>query len=100
MDRVISRRTLLTTTAMGCAGVGLGLAAAPAAGAFSIEEGSAQISAQYSAARAACTRGGDTLHRQLLADVRAKLDAEHVPVQRQQQLLSGMTCPLCGCSLG
>lgn len=99
MDRVISRRTLLATTALGCAGAGLGLAVPPAK-AFSVDEGSAQLTAQYAAARAACARGGDVLHRQIAADVRAKLDAEHVPPERQQQLLSGMTCPLCGCSLG
>ena len=58
MDRVISRRKLLSTAALGCAGLGLGIAAAPKARAFTLEEPSQPVAAQYLAARAACSRGG------------------------------------------
>lgn len=99
MDRMISRRKLLSTAALGCAGVGFGLASPPRAGAFSLEEPSRPVAAQYLAARAACSKGGDAFHAQIIADVQAQLTGEHVPADQQQQMLSGMTCPLCGCPL-
>jgi hypothetical protein len=101
MDRVISRRKLLSTAALGCVGVGIGAAVPPKARAFTLEEPSQPVAAQYLAARAACSRGGsDAFHGQIIADVRAQLAAEHVPADQQQRMISGMTCPLCGCSLG
>ena len=101
MDSVITRRKLLSTAALGCAGLGLGVAAAPKARAFTLEEPSQPVAAQYLAARAACSRGGtDSLHAQIIADVQAQLSGEHVPADQQQRILAGMTCPLCGCPLG
>ncbi len=100
MDRAISRRKLLSTAALGCAGAGFGLAAAPRARAFSIEEPSRKVADQYLAARAACSKGVDGLHAQLIADVQAQLAGEHVPADQQERILSGMSCPLCGCPLG
>jgi hypothetical protein len=32
--------------------------------------------------------------------VQAQLAGEHIPADQQQQIISGMTCPLCGCPLG
>jgi hypothetical protein len=100
MNRVISRRKLLSTAALGCAGFGLGVAAPPKARAFTLEEPSQPVAAQYLAARAACSRGGDAFHAQMISDVQAQLAREHVPADQQQQIISGMTCPLCGCPLG
>ena len=101
MDSVITRRKLLSTAALGCTGLGFGIAAAPKARAFALEEPSQPIAAQYLAARAVCSRGGNgSLHAQILADVRAQLAGEHVPADQQQRMLAGMTCPLCGCPLG
>lgn len=100
MDRAISRRKLLSTAALGCAGAGLGLTAAPRARAFSIEEPSQQVADQYLAARAACSTGGDAYHAQLIADVQTRLAGEHVPEDQRERILSGMSCPLCGCPLG
>ena len=100
MDRVISRRRLLSTAALGCAGLGFGVATAPKARAFTLEEPSQPVAAQYLAARAACSRGADAFHAQIIADVQAQLAGEHVPADQQQQIISGMTCPLCGCPLG
>lgn len=100
MDRVISRRKLLSTAALGCAGVGLGVAAAPKAGAFSLEEPSQPVAAQYLAARNACSTGADAFHRQIIADVQAQLSQQRVPADQQQRIMSGITCPLCGCPLG
>jgi hypothetical protein len=45
-------------------------------------------------------RGGDAFHTQFIADVRAQLAGEHVPADQQQRIISAMTCPLCGCTLG
>jgi hypothetical protein len=101
MDSVITRRKLLSTAALGCAGLGLGVAGAPPARAFTLEAPSQPLAAQYLAARAACSRGGtDSLHAQIIADVQAQLSGEHVPADQQQRILAGMTCPLCGCPLG
>jgi hypothetical protein len=100
MNRVISRRKLLSTAALSCAGFGLGVAAAPKARAFTLEEPSQPVAAQYLAARAACSKGGDAFHAQIIADVQAQLSGEHVPADQQQRIISGMTCPLCGCPLG
>jgi hypothetical protein len=80
--------------------VGFGITAAPRARAFSLEEPSQPVAAQYLAARAACSKGGDAFHAQIIADVQAQLTGEHVPVDQQQRIISGMTCPLCGCPLG
>lgn len=98
MDRVISRRKMLSTAALGCAGLGLGVAAVPKARAFTLEEPSQPVAAQYLAARAACSRGGDAFHAQIIADVQALLSGEQ-PADQQQRILAGMTCPLCGCPL-
>jgi hypothetical protein len=100
MDSVITRRKLLSRAALGCAGVGLGIAATPKARAFSLEEPSQPVAAQYLAARAACSKGGDAFHAQIIADMQAQLSGQHVPADQQQQIISGMTCPLCGCPLG
>jgi hypothetical protein len=100
MDRVISRRKVLSTAALGCASIGLGIAAAPKARAFTMEELPQPVAAQYLAARAACSRGADAFHAQFIADVQAQLSGQHVPADQQQQIISGMTCPLCGCPLG
>lgn len=100
MDSAVTRRTLLSTVALGCGGFGLGIVAAPAARAFSLESAPPSVDAQYLAARAACSRGGtDSLHTQIIADVQAQLSGEHVPAEQQQRIISGMTCPLCGCPL-
>lgn len=99
MDSVITRRKLLSTAALGSAGLGLGVAAVPKARAFTLEEPSKPVAAQYLAARAACLRGGDAFHAQIIADVQAQLSGEHVPADQQQRIISGMTCPLCGCPL-
>ena len=99
MDRLISRRMLLSTAALGCAGVGVGLSASKAR-AFSLEEPSRPLADQYLAARSACSGRGDASHSQIIADMRAQLAGAHVPAEQQQQIISGMTCPLCGCPLG
>jgi len=100
MGHVISRRKLLSTGAVGCVGLSFAVATAPKAGAFTLEEPSQPVAAQYLAARAACSRGRDAFHTQIIADVQAQLAGEHVPADQQQQIISGMTCPLCGCPLG
>jgi hypothetical protein len=100
MGRVISRRKVLSTAALSCASIGLGIAAVPKARAFTMEELPQPVAAQYLAARAACSRGADTFHAQIIADVQAQLAGEHIPADQQQQIISGMTCPLCGCPLG
>ena len=76
MDSVITRRKLLSTAALGCAGLGFGVAGAELtpARAFTLEAPSQPLAAQYLAARAACSRGGtDFVHAQIIADVQAQL---------------------------
>jgi hypothetical protein len=101
MDRIISRRELLSTAAFGCAGVVVGIASAtPKARAFTLEQASQPVAAQYLAAQAACSRDGDPYHAQIIADMRAQLAREHLSANQQERIISGMTCPLCGCRLG
>lgn len=99
MNRLVSRRMLLSTVALGGAGMGLGLSASKVR-AFSLEEPSRPLADQYLAARSACAQKGDAAHSQMIADLRAQLAGAHVPAEQQQQIISGAACPLCGCPLG
>lgn len=91
---------LLSSAALGCAGVGLGVLAAPKAQAFSLEEPSHPLASQYLAARTACAQGKGPFHTQMIADIERQLTEEHVPADQQERIIAGMKCPLCGCSLG
>ena len=99
MDRVISRRKLLSATALGWAGVGAAIAAAPRARALTLEEPAQPVADQYLAARAACRQGGEVVHARIIAYVQAELARQHVPTDQRQRIISGMTCPLCSCPL-
>lgn len=99
MNRLISRRMLLSTVALGGTGLGFGLSASKAR-AFSLEEPSRSLANQYLAARAACSARGDASHSQMIADLKAQLAGAHVSAEQQQRIISGATCPLCGCPLG
>lgn len=98
MNRLVSRRMLLSTVALGGAAVGIGLSASKAR-AFSLEEPSRALADQYLAARSACSARGDASHSQRIAGLRAQLAAAHMPDDQQQQIIAGATCPLCGCPL-
>ncbi|MFO1113010.1 MAG: hypothetical protein U1E38_07375 [Rhodospirillales bacterium] len=99
MNRLISRRMLLSTAALGSAGIGFGLSASKAQ-AFSLEEPSRPLAEQYLAARSVCSGRGDASHSRMIADLRAQLAGAHVPAEQQQQIISGAICPFCGCPLG
>lgn len=99
MSRLISRRMLLSTVALGGAGVGLTLGA-PKARAFSLEEPTRPLADQYLAARSACSARSDASHSQMIADLKAQLAGAHTSAEQQQRIISGVTCPFCGCPLG
>jgi hypothetical protein len=94
--RMISRRQLLTGTALASAALGAGVGTARA---FGIEEPAVSLADQYRAARAACVAGSQTYHEKVLADVLALIDGQELPDDERRRIVAGATCPLCGCSL-
>lgn len=86
-----NRRRFLATTVL----TGIGLVASGRAFALRLDEASP---AERSAYVAACrTRAED--HDALVAEVRALLDGQAMPQERQAEVLRGLRCPLCGCAL-
>lgn len=86
------RRRFLTTTLL----AGFGAAAGGRAFALSLDDASP---AERSAYVAACRARTDD-HEALVTEIRALLDGQAIPEERQAEVLRGLRCPLCGCSLG
>lgn len=92
---MLSRRDLLTTSALVSAAAGFSASAQ----AFTVDsEPAVKLNAMYFEAKAAC---GDqqAYHAQLLADAQAVLGGRELSEEQRQQLLATITCPLCGCRL-
>lgn len=92
---MLSRRDLLTTSALVSGAAGFGASAQ----AFTIDtEPAVKLNSMYFAAKAACG-GQQAYHAQLLADAQAVLGGGELSESQRQQLLATMTCPLCGCRI-
>ena len=95
MDRLITRRRLLSTTVLACAGAAAFVASTRLAHAFSTEIMSAETQRLY---LSACTAKDGAYHRQLVAEVRQTLQNK-VSEAEIEAAIASATCPVCGCPI-
>ncbi len=95
MDRLITRRHLLSTTVVACAGATAVLAGSRRANALSVETMNPETQRLY---LSACTAKDGTYHRQLVAEVREKLQNK-VSEAEIEAVIASATCPVCGCPI-
>lgn len=96
MGRLLSRRRLLATGALGSVSAAVLSLPAGRAVAFTVQPMDAQTHALYlSACGGADAR---TYHAKLLADAKERL-AGTMSAQEIDAALAQLTCPICGCSL-
>jgi hypothetical protein len=95
MDRLITRRRLLSTTIIACSGAAALVAGARAARALSLETMSPETRRLY---LSACTTQDGTYHRQLVAEVRQTLHNRASEAEIEAAIASA-TCPVCGCPI-
>ncbi|MBK8175763.1 MAG: hypothetical protein IPK66_11010 [Rhodospirillales bacterium] len=91
---MLSRRRFLSTTALTPLGILAGISTSKA---FVVEQPAASLTAEYKAARLACTAG--PAHAAALADLRASLAATNLTDEQRQAFLAQAVCPICGCPL-
>jgi hypothetical protein len=95
MDRIISRRQLLSTTILACGGVAALLATTRLARALSIETMNPETQRLY---LSACTARDGAYHKQLVAEVRQVLQNRASEAEIEAAIASA-TCPVCGCPI-
>ena len=95
MDRLITRRRLLSTTILACGGAAAFLAGARPARALSLETMSPETRRLY---LSACTAQDGTYHRQLVAEVRQTLQ-NRASETEIEAAIAAATCPVCGCPI-
>lgn len=95
MDRMITRRKLLSTTILAGAGAAAFIASTRLAHAFSVETMSAETQRLY---LSACTAKNGTYHRQLVAEVRQTLQNKVSEAEIEAAIASAV-CPICGCPI-
>ena len=95
MDRMITRRHLLSTTVLACAGAAVLVAGTRKAGALSVETMNSETQRLY---LSACTAKDGSYHRQLVAEVREKLQNK-VSEAEIEAAIASATCPVCGCPI-
>ena len=95
MGRMITRRQLLSTTILACTAAAAALAGARPAGALSVETMNAETRRLY---LSACTAKDGTYHRQLVAEVRERLQNK-VSEAEIEAAIASATCPVCGCPI-
>jgi hypothetical protein len=94
MHRLMTRRRLLSTTAF--AGFGAAAAASTrAASALSMTAASADEQKLY---LQACSAKDGTYHRELVAEVKARLQGQATD-QQIEAAIAATTCPICGCPI-
>jgi hypothetical protein len=92
MDRMITRRHLLSTTILACAGA---VGRTRSASALSIETMNPETQRLYISA---CTRRDGAYHRQLVAEVRETLQNKFSEAEIEAAIANA-TCPICGCPI-
>ena len=95
MDRLLTRRRFLSTTALAGAGAVAALLLHRRALAFSAMPASAETQRLY---LSACSAKDGAYHRQLVADVKAELNGRATDAQIEAAIAAA-TCPLCGCPI-
>jgi hypothetical protein len=95
MDRAVTRRQLLSTTILACTGAAALLAGTRRAGALSLETMNSETQRVY---LSACGSRDGSYHRQLVAEVREKLQNKFTEAQIEAAI-AATTCPVCGCPI-
>ena len=95
MDRAVTRRQLLSTTILACTGAATLLAGTRRAGALSLETMNSETQRVY---LSACGSRDGSYHRQLVAEVREKLQNKFTEAQIEAAI-AATTCPVCGCPI-
>ena len=95
MDRMITRRRLLSTTILAFGGAAALVVGTRTAGALSIETMNPETRRLYLSACSA--RDGD-YHRQLVAEVRETLQ-NRASEAEIEAAIAAATCPVCGCPI-
>lgn len=95
MDRMITRRHLLSTTILACAGAAALVAMPRLAHALSLETMDPETERLY---RSACSAKDGAYHRQLVAEVRRTLENK-VSEAEIEAAIASATCPVCGCPI-
>jgi hypothetical protein len=95
MDQMITRRRLLSTTILACTGAAALIASTRLARALSLETMNSETQRVY---LSACGSRDGTYHRQLVAEVREKLQ-NTVTEAQIEAAIAATACPVCGCPI-
>ena len=95
MDRAVTRRQLLSTTILACTGAAALIASTRLARALSVEPMNSETQRVY---LSACGTRDGSYHRQLIAEVRDKLQ-NTVTEAQIEAAIARMSCPICGCPI-
>jgi hypothetical protein len=95
MDHMITRRHLLSTTILACAGAAALIGCMRRASALSIETMSPETQRLYISA---CSTRDGAHHRQLVAEVRETLQNKFNEAEIEAAIAKA-TCPICGCPI-
>jgi hypothetical protein len=95
MDRMITRRHLLSTTFLACGGVAALLAGIRPTRALSLETMNPETRRLY---LGACSARDGAYHRQLVAEVRRTLQ-NRASEAEIEAAIAAATCPVCGCPI-
>jgi hypothetical protein len=95
MDRLLTRRQLLSSTILAGVGAAALIACTRVAHALSLETMNAETQRIY---LSACSSRDGTYHRQLVAEVRERLQNK-VSEAQIEAAIAATTCPVCGCPI-
>jgi hypothetical protein len=95
VDRAVTRRQLLSTTILACTGAAALIASTRLARALSLETMNSETQRVY---LSACGTRDGTYHRQLVAEVRERLQNKFTEEQIEAAI-AATTCPVCGCPI-
>ena len=95
MDRMITRRRLLSTTILACGGVASLVAGTRPAGALTLETMNSETRRLY---LSACSAQDGPYHRQLVAELRQTLQ-NRASEAEIEAAIAAATCPVCGCPI-
>ena len=95
MDRLLTRRQLLSSTILAGVGAAALIACTRVAHALSLETMNAETQRIY---LSACSTRDGTYHRQLVAEVRERLQNK-VSEAQIEAAIAATTCPVCGCPI-
>jgi len=95
MDRLLTRRQLLSSTILAGVGAAALIACTRVAHALSLETMNAETQRIY---LSACSSRDGTYHRLLVAEVRERLQNK-VSEAQIEAAIAATTCPVCGCPI-